>query len=571
MVHDFTADGEYTPEQISSAVAMCIGLYGIIVGFLNLGFLLEFISLPILSGFISAVAIVIGLGQVPSLLGEDGGSDSTAGKIHDMFAQLPDANGYACGIGFGGLVFLTILDKAGKRWGDKYKAVWLLSITRAFLCLVLFTGISYAVNGKYGKDDDSYLFEVVKVSGKGIVPPKMPPSSLISKAFPRSIAAFIGPVLEHIAIARAFGVKNNYVSDQTQELCYFGITNFVNSFFHVMGVGGAMSRTSVNSACKVKSPLSGIVTTAVLLVCIFKLTDVLYWIPKATLAAIIISAVWPLINPPSVFYKFWKTSLADFISSMLAFWVCLFVNTEAGLGAAVGFNIVYVLLRQTFTSVKSISSGDHKELSELQKSLNSTHGMPANIPDDLRIFRFHESFFFPNAYGVKTTILNNIKTYHSPSYSSRNGAEAERIWSVQGERQVARLRKKMKITDIDSLPPANVIVFDLAKCNHLDTTACTQLKQLVAELRLYSGKQVELRFTGASDYVRTRMWRSGFALVDNVDATREDQENGVPQHFASIAQAISAPRLNGDEFWKENLDEKKGDTVERVEHIEEKV
>jgi sodium-independent sulfate anion transporter 11 len=167
--------------------------------------------------------------------------------------------------------------------------------------------------------------------------------------------------------------------------------------------------------------------------------------------------------------------------------------------------------------------------------------------------------------------LNNIKTHHSPCYSSRNGAEAERIWSVQGERQVARLRKKMKITDVDSLPPANVIVFDLTKCNHLDTTACTQLKQLVAELRLYSGKQVELRFTGASDYVRTRMWRAGFALVDNVDATREDKENGVPQHFANIARAVSAPRIDGDQMWKETLDEKKGDTVERVEHIEEKV
>jgi sodium-independent sulfate anion transporter 11 len=292
------------------------------------------------------------------------------------------------------------------------------------------------------------------------------------------------------------------------------------------------------------------------------------------LAAIIITAVWPLINPPSVFYKFWKTSLADFISAMLAFWVCLFVSTEAGLGAAVGFNIVYVLLRQTFTSVKSISSGDHKELSELQQSLDSSRGMPANIPDDLRIFRFHESFFFPNAYGVKTTILNNIKTHHSPAYSSRNGAEAERIWSVQGERQVARLRKKMKITDPDSLPPANVIVFDLTKCNHLDSTACTQLKQLVAELRLYCGKQVELRFTGASDYVRTRMWRAGFELVDDVDATREDQEKGVPQHFASLTQAISAPRRDGDQLWKETLEtmnEKKGDTVERIEHIEEKV
>jgi hypothetical protein len=67
------------------------------------------------------------------------------------------------------------------------------------------------------------------------------------------------------------------------------------------------------------------------------------------------------------------------------------------------------------------------------------------------------------------------------------------------------------------------------------------------------------------------MWRSGFALVDHVDVTREDQENGVPQHFPNIAQAISAPRVDEDRLWKETLDEKKGDTVERVERIEEKV
>lgn len=165
-----------------------------------------------------------------SLLGESGVGDGTATQIHDIFALLPQANGYACAIGFGGIVFMTILEKAGKRWGDRYKAVWLLSITRAFLCLLLFTGISYGVNKKHGKDVDSYLFEVAEVNSSGIATPEMPSSDLISKAFPRSIVAFIGSILEHLAIARAFGVKNGYVSDQTQELCYYGITNFVNSF-----------------------------------------------------------------------------------------------------------------------------------------------------------------------------------------------------------------------------------------------------------------------------------------------------------------------------------------------------
>lgn len=138
---------------------------------------------------------------------------------------------------------------------------------------------------------------------------------------------------------------------------------------------------------------------------------------------------------------------------MLAFWVCLFVDTEVGLASSVGFNIVYVLLRQVFVPVKSMSSSDRQEYSELQRSLDSAHGMPPTIPEDVRIFRFGESFFFPNAYRTKTSIMDSIQTHHAPAYSSRNGAEAERNWSVQGERHVARLRKKMRITDPSSLPP----------------------------------------------------------------------------------------------------------------------
>jgi len=564
VVKQLAIDG-YTPVEVASAVAMCIGFYGIIVGFLNLGFLLEFISLPILSGFISAVAITIGLGQVDSLLGESDVGSGTANEIHDVFAKLPQANGAACGIGFGGIVFMVILEQLGKRWGSKHKIVWLLSITRAFLCLVLFTGISYALNKQYGKDSDSYLFEVVKLNASGIVKPKMPPSALIAKAFPRSIAAFIGPILEHIAIGRAFGVKNNYTVDQTQELNYFGISNFANSFFNVMGAGGAMSRTSVNSACKVKSPLYGVMTTAVILVCIYKLSDVLYWIPKATLAAIIITAVWPLINPPSVFYRYWKTSLADFISSMLAFWVCLFVSTEAGLGAAVGFNIVYVLLRQVFTGTSSISSSSSsEELSALWRSQNTSHSIPSHIADDIRIFRFNESFFYPNAYKLKTELINSIQTHHSPTYSARHGAEAERNWSVQGERQVARLRKKMNISDPDSLPPLNVVILDFTKCNHLDTSAVTQLKQFVAELKLYSGEQVELRFAGLSEYVATRLWRAWFGIVEHRDVTSEDGQKGVVECFSSVAEALAAPRQALED---DTLQEKKGEAVERVEDV----
>lgn len=333
----------------------------------------------------------------------------------------------------------------------------------------------------------------------------------------------------------------------------------VNSFFHSMGVGGAMSRTSVNSACKVKSPLSGIVTTAVVLVGIYGVSDALYWIPKSTLAAIIITAVWPLIQPPSTFYRYWKTSLADFISSMIAFWVCLFVSTEIGLASAVGFNIVYVLLRQVFTRTSSISTVEASEIAHAASTLHA-------IPEDVRVFRFNESFFFPNAYRVKTKMMNDIQTHHAPAYSERNGVEAERNWSVQREKNVARLRKQMKISDPSSLPAINLVVLDFGRCNHLDTTAVTQLKQFVVELKLYGGKEVELRFTGMSEYIRMRLERALFKVIDDGQDADEEDEN-VPKHYPSIVSAVTSPRRVGE--LEALSDEKKG--MIEIEEIENKV
>lgn len=134
IVADLTKDG-YTPQQIGSAVAMGMGVYGMALGFLKLGFILDFVSTPVLNGFISAAAIVIGLGQVDNLLGENGVRDGTAHIIHDVFAFLPEANGAAAGIGFGSIAIIVVLEQLGKRYGNKYKAAFYLSILRAFVSI----------------------------------------------------------------------------------------------------------------------------------------------------------------------------------------------------------------------------------------------------------------------------------------------------------------------------------------------------------------------------------------------------------------------------------------------------
>ena len=93
-----------------------MGVYGLILGFLKLGFLLDFISYPVLTGFISAVAITIIINQMDSLLGENDVRDGTAKAVHDIFAKLPEANVYTCAVGFTGILFLWGLEQSGKRW-----------------------------------------------------------------------------------------------------------------------------------------------------------------------------------------------------------------------------------------------------------------------------------------------------------------------------------------------------------------------------------------------------------------------------------------------------------------------
>jgi len=149
--------------------------------------------------------------------------------------------------------------------------------------------------------------------------------------FQPSLAVFIAAALEHIAIAKSFGRRNNYTIDQSQELTFLGLANLLNSSFGGMAVGGAASRTAVNSESGVKSTLGGIFASGAVLVSIYVLTGALFWIPKATLSAVIIVAVWQIVVPISVFITCWKISLFDFVASQLAFWITLFLSAETGI------------------------------------------------------------------------------------------------------------------------------------------------------------------------------------------------------------------------------------------------
>lgn len=276
-------------------MAFMVGVYSLAIGLLKLGFLLDFVSGPVLSGWISAVAFVIGLGQVGSLIGITTGS-GTVVIFRDILTHLNKIKPLTLCVGLTGIAMLYALEWVGKIWGKKNKWLKFLSTSRAVVVLVIYTLISWGVN----KDlpVKNYKWSVSQVDTHGLLTPRSHETSLISRIAVRSVAPFIAMSVEHLGVGKAFGLRNNYSIDKSQELVFLGVSNIANSFFGAQTCGGAMSRTAVNSECGVRSPVNFLFTAGWIILTLYELAPALYWIPKATLSAIIVSRLLLDVETP---------------------------------------------------------------------------------------------------------------------------------------------------------------------------------------------------------------------------------------------------------------------------------
>ncbi|KAK8088986.1 sulfate permease [Apiospora hydei] len=509
IVHDLSA--EYSPTAIASAVAFMVGVYNLVLGLFGLGFLLEFVSVPVLTGFISATSLTIGFGQLGSL--DKCCSGSLSGKFSYLLSFVFPPDGPTCAIGFGTVAILLALEKMGKTWGKKNFVIKYVASSRAVFVMVLFTLVSFFVNKDRGAKP---LWSITKVKTQGIAAPKSHDIELLLKVASRAFAPLVACALEHLAVGKAFGRRNGYSIDQTQELNYLGFTNVINSFFSVMPISGAMSRTAVNSECRVKSPLNGMVTAGFILLTIYVLSPALFWLPKATpfcnyctpsnTQNFQIMAVVHLFGPVSLFYRYWRVSFADFVASMLSFWMTVFVSAEIGIGVAVAWSVIYTLLRSAF--VKPLVQLDDSKVddefsppssSSYRAAAFSSHstekpndavtdfsynfaptatatGAALKIPNDTIIIRFTDALFFPNAQRGKGTALEAVQLVYDAAAPAAAASDSERSWSE----------------------PLAVVVLDLTMMSFVDVTAVLALGELKEDIRGHCGPRVQFRVVGMS-------------------------------------------------------------------------
>ncbi|GKT47495.1 sulfate permease 2 [Colletotrichum spaethianum] len=342
--------GEFQPEEISKTLAFLAGAILLAFGLLRLDWIIEFIPHVAISAFVTAAAITITLSQVPSLLGIDGvNSKGAAYRVFiDTAKGLPRVKLDAA-IGLTALVSLAAIKWYCERMAKarpKHKRMWeMLCSLRMTFTVVLYTLISFLVNrGLAGED---HKFRITGTLPRGFThagPPSLNPK-LISALLPDLPATVIILVIEHIAIGKSFGRINNYTVQPSQELISIGCTNLFGPFLGAYSSTGSFGGTAILSKAGVRTPLAGVFNGAILLLALYALTSVLYFIPMASLAALIIHAVINLITSPDHIFKSWLMSPPDVFIYFTGVFVSIFTSIEDGIYVTVALSAALLLLR----------------------------------------------------------------------------------------------------------------------------------------------------------------------------------------------------------------------------------
>lgn len=297
---------------------------------LHLGFLLQFISFPVIKGFTLAASLTIGFGQVKNILGLQDIPQQFFLQVYYTFQKIGETRVGDTLLGLICLILLLVLTWMKGRIPRPYTGmpiwlrlchliVWVTSTARNAL-VVIVTGLA------------AYSFEVMGYqpfiltgrTARGLPCLQLPPFSeetsngtipFIQMVQDIGTGLAVVPLMglvESIAIAKAFASQNNYRIDPNQELLAIGLTNVAGSFVSAFPVTGSFGRTSVNSQTGVCTPAGGLLTGAIVLLSLAYLTPLFFYIPSAALAAVIMCAVAPMFDV-SIFKALWKVKKLDLI------------------------------------------------------------------------------------------------------------------------------------------------------------------------------------------------------------------------------------------------------------------
>ncbi|XP_036852865.2 sodium-independent sulfate anion transporter isoform X3 [Manis javanica] len=320
-------------------LAFLSGCIQLAMGFLHLGFLLDFISCPVIKGFTSAATITIGFGQIKNLLGLQNIPRQFFLQVYHTFRNIGETRVGDATLGLVCMLLLLVLKLMRDHVPPVHPEmppgvrlsrglVWTATTARNALV------VSFAALVAYSFEVTGYQpFVLTGEIVKGLPPVQTPPFSVTTANGTASFTEMVQGMgaglavvplmglLESIAVAKSFASQNNYRIDTNQELLAIGLTNVLGSLVSSYPVTGSFGRTAVNAQSGVCTPAGGLVTGVLVLLSLDYLTSLFCYIPKSALAAVIIMAVAPLFDARIV-RTLWRVARLDVLPLCVTFLLC---------------------------------------------------------------------------------------------------------------------------------------------------------------------------------------------------------------------------------------------------------
>lgn len=478
--------------EIAMSIAVISGSIVTFMGLARMGFIVDFIPLPSIASFMTGSAITICAGQVKSLLGETA-NFSTRGPAYeiiiDSLKNLPSSQGYDAAMGVSALVTLYAIRSAcnfgARRFPRRAKLFFFIGALRTVFVILLFTLISALVNiHRRGNPAFGIVGHIPRGFKHAGVPQLKP--AVIKQFAAKLPACVIVLLLEHIAVSKYFGRINNYTIDPSQELIAIGVTNLLGPFIGAYSATGSFSRSAIQSKSGVRTPLAGVITAGVVLIAIYALTNVLYYVPQASLSGVIIHAVGDLIVAPNTIYQFWLISPLDAVIFAVGLVVAVTNSIPNSIYVSVCIAVIILLFRHAKAPGYFLSRTWTGERDTQRPTFLPFNELEDNHPDikletprpGVFIYRFSEGFNYPNAGHyldpMVQTILKKTRRADAQGYVNKG----DRPWNDPGPG-----RKETEMA-ASQLPPLRAIILDFSAINNVDVTSIQYLIDVRNQLNL---------------------------------------------------------------------------------------
>jgi sulfate permease, SulP family len=478
------ADGSPTRAiALASALAIGAGIGLLIGGLAKLGWAAEFMSRPIVTGFVFGLVILIVIGEVPSLLG----MPATAGKVQErvwsIATSFTDINPTTAALGLGSLAILFIGARLAPRipWG-------LIVLVSA---IVLSSALDLAADG------------VVTI---GPVPQGLPPLGLpdIAVSDLRGVAvgglalALVG-LAEGLSAARLFAAREGYAIRTNQELLATGAANVAAGISGGLGVAGSLSKTAASRRSGGHTQMTGIAAALVVLLVLVALADLLTALPRAVLSAIVIQAVWGLMDVRAL-RRYSSIRRNDFVAAITAMIGVLVLGPLYGLLVAMGLAVLGLVYRSSRveTDIMGKVPGEKAAWGSI------TDHPERRTYDGIVVLRLDVPLFWANASEIHDRIM----------------------------------------AAVDEHPEAVAVLLDLEATSQLDTTSIDSLELILTRLR---ERGIDLYLVRVFYRARLTLAKAGF-----IDQLGEDHM--WHSISAGVRAARNATRLSGKPHPQEQID-----------------